>query len=87
MAGSSRLVPPEPFQFKNPDSWSKWRSRFQQYRLASGMSAQGAEQQISTLLYCLGEEAEDVLNSTNITADKKKVYNEVVNAFDEYFQI
>ena len=88
MAESSRLVPPQPFQFKNPDSWSKWKRRFQQYRLVSGLSAQGVDQQVSTpLLYCMGEEAEDVLNSTNITTEERKVFDEVVKAFDGFFQI
>ena len=87
MVGSSRLVPPQPFQFKNPDSWSKWKRRFQQYRLVSGLTAQGADQQVSTLLYCMGEEAEDVLNSTNITTEERKVFDEVVKAFDGFFQI
>ena len=30
--------------------------------------------QISTLLYCMGEEAEDVLTSTNISDDEKESY-------------
>ena len=88
MAESSRLVPLQPFQFKNPDSWSKWKHRFQQYRLVSGLSAQGTDQQVSTpLLYCMGEEAEGVLNSTNITTEERKVFDEVVKAFDGFFQI
>ena len=35
----------------------------------------------------MGEEAEDVLNSTNITTEERKVFDEVVKAFDGFFQI
>ena len=35
----------------------------------------------------MGEEAEDVLNSTNITTEKKKVFYEMVKAFNGFFQI
>ena len=39
------------------------------------------------LLYCLGEEAEDVLASTNIKADDKKNYETVLAKFDGFFQV
>ena len=32
---SLQLQPPEPFDFKSPDNWPKWRRRFQQYRDAT----------------------------------------------------
>ena len=43
--------------------------------------------QVSTLLYCMGEEAEDVLTSTNITTDEKKDYETVLDKFNEYFKV
>ena len=55
---SLHLQPPGPFDFKSPDGWLKWKRRFEQYRHASGLSSEGSEErQVSTLLYCLGEEA------------------------------
>ena len=42
---------------------------------------------ISTLLYCLGEESEDVLTSTNITEANRKKYNAVVEKFDSFFNV
>ena len=44
-------------------------------------------QQVNTLLYCLGEEAEGVLTSTNVTADERKVYDTVVDKFDAFFNV
>ena len=70
MAYSATLQAPGPFQFNSPDEWSKWRRRFEQYRVASGLAKEDNERQVSALLYCLGEEADDVLTSTNISSGK-----------------
>jgi predicted dehydrogenase len=64
-----QLPPPDRFNFRNPDDWPRWRRRFQKFREASGLSGDSAAKQISTLLYCLGEEAESVLVSTNATEE------------------
>ena len=82
---SIRLQPPNPFSFKNPDDWPKWKRRFEQFRSASGLAEQDEGRQVSTLLYCLGEDAEDVLTSTNITAEDRRSYNAVIAKYDEYF--
>ena len=38
-----RLEPPEPFDFKTPDEWEKWRRRFEQFRVASGLSGESGK--------------------------------------------
>ena len=38
---SLRLDPPAPFDFKQPDEWCRWQRRFEQFRLASGLSSEG----------------------------------------------
>ena len=58
---ASTLQTPAPFTFNSPDKWPKWKRSFEQYRVASGLDKEGNEHQVSTQLYCLGEEAEDVL--------------------------
>ena len=82
-----RLQPPEPFNFRNPDDWPRWKRRFEQFRVASGLAGTDAVQQISTLLYCIGEEAEAVLTSTNITAEERGQYDTVVAKFDSFFGV
>ena len=62
---SVRLQPPSPFE--TPDEWPHWKRRFEQFQLASGLAGKSDDRQDSTLLYCMGEEAEDILASTNIT--------------------
>ena len=61
------LQPPAPFNFSKSDDWPKRIKRFEQYCVASRLSKDPEAKQVSTLLYCLGEEAEDVLSSTNIS--------------------
>ena len=61
-----RLDPPTPFDFRNPDDWTRWKKRFEQYRAASGLDQEQPARQVSTLLYCLGEEAESILSSTRL---------------------
>ncbi len=82
-----QLQPPELFDFKSPDSWPKWKRRFKQYRDASGLSGESEPRQVSTLLYCLGEEANDVLASTNITEEEKKVFLTVMEKLDGFFKV
>ena len=84
---SLRLQPPTQFDFKNLDEWPRWKRRFEQFQLASGLPDESNDRQISTLLYCMGEEAEDILRSTNITEDERKVYDSVINKFDQFFKV
>ena len=69
------LQSPAPCGFSKPDDWSKWIKRFEQYRVASGLLKDTGARQASTLLYCLGEEAEDVLSSTDISEGDKTDYS------------
>ena len=84
---SLQLQPPSPFNFKEPDTWPKWKSRFEQFRLTSGLDEVSGEKQVGTLLYCMGEDAEETLTSTNISAESRKEYGEVVKQFDDFFRV
>ena len=78
---------PDNFDFKQPDNWPKWKKRFEQFRVASGLNKEDEPRQVSTLLYCLGEEADDVLSSTNITKEDRDKYDTVIAKFDAFFQV
>ena len=84
---SIRLDAPEPFDFTKPDNWPKWKKRFEHYRAASGLDKESDERQVSTLLYCLGDTADDVLTSTKISDEDRKKYSSVVAKFDAFFQV
>ena len=72
---------PASFMFNSPDEWPKWKRSFEQYRVASGLHKENDERQVSILLYCLGEEADDVLTSTNITPENQKKFADVIQKF------
>ena len=38
-------------------------------------------------MYCLGEEAESVLMSINITEEERKDYSKVIEKFDDFFKV
>ena len=84
---SIRLQPPESFDFKRPDEWPRWKKRFQQFRSASTLDGEAEDRQVNTLLYCMGEEAENVLSSTGISDEDRKKYDKVVEKFDLYFAV
>ena len=78
------LKPPNPFDFKHPDDWQKWKHRFGQYRHASGLASGSEQQQVSTFLYCLREQANNVLSSTGSSEENRKKYSEVMTKFNDY---
>jgi len=66
------------------EEWPKRKRRFEQYHEASGLAEKGELRQVSTLLYCLGKEAEEVLDTTHISEDDRK---KVIDEFDKYFKV
>ena len=88
MAGyHTPLLPPQPFRFDTPDKWPRLRHRFEQFCVVSGLSKENQEKQVNMLLYCLGEEADDVLISTNISEESRKNYDDVHAKFDAHFKV
>ena len=87
MASMYTLQTPASFTFNSPDERPKWKRCFEQYPVALGLDKEGDKRQVSTLLYCLDEEAEDVLSSTNITIENRKKFADVLQKFDEFFKV
>ena len=88
MASSAvRLQPTVPFNLKAPDYWPCWRRLFQQFREASGLATEGDMKQVFTLLYCMGETAEDVLTSADISKYNRKRFDSVITKFDNCFKV
>ena len=51
------------------------------------MAEKSEECQTSTLLYCLGVDAKDVLTTTGISDNNRKKYTRVVEKFDKFFRV
>ena len=61
-------------QLPKSAEWPKWKHQFEQYRQASRLVEKDEQRQISTLLYYLGEEAEEILATNHISDKNKKKY-------------
>ena len=72
---------PSAFNFRTPDEWSCWKKSFEQFCLVSGLSVEAEEKQVSTLLHCMGKDADDTLTYTH------KQYQAVIAKLDGFFQV
>ena len=80
------LQPLDPFNFKAPDDWPRRHWQFKQFRVALGLAEDSAIK-VGTLLYCLSEESELVLNSTNVMEEDKSDYSRIFAKFNTFFQV
>ena len=85
MAATYQVSPPEQFLFSRPYEWPKWIRRFKRFRSASGLSGKGSEVQVNTLIYSMGDEADDILRSFGLTKVQKKNYDTVKEKFESHF--
>ena len=80
-----QVSPPEVFDFSKPDSWPKWIRRFERFRQASGLQGKAEESQLNTLIYTMGDKADDLLSSFGLSNEDQKKYLTVKEKFDGYF--
>ncbi|UYV75493.1 hypothetical protein LAZ67_13000401 [Cordylochernes scorpioides] len=64
MSQNYNCVAPEPFNFSNPGDWPKWIRRFERFRQASGLINNPENEQVNMLVYCMGDNADDILLSS-----------------------
>ena len=74
---SFQIAPPEQFNFEQPEEWPRRIRRFKCFSDASGLSKKDDAHQINTLIYCMGDVADDILTSLSLTAEEQKVYKTV----------
>ena len=84
---STHLRPPAAFNFHEPQGWTRWIARFDQYRLASGLSTEAEAKQVSTFLYCLGEEANDFLVTMGATDADRATCDAICRKFKDFFTV
>ena len=66
------------------DAWPKWLRRFDRYRAASGLNSKPPTEQVSTLLYAMGDSADDILQTLRL--DEGTVsYDEIKKSLNDYF--
>ena len=52
--------------FSKPEECKKWFRRFERFRQASGLSIKSEADQVNTLVYSMGDEADDILTSLSL---------------------
>jgi len=77
---------PEKFDFSCREEWPKWSRRCEGFRQASGLVKE-EESQINTLIYTMGDQADDILNSFKLSATQLKQYHTIKMKFDEHFLV
>ena len=85
MASQVPLQLPENFSFSHPDTWIRWIKCFERFRVASGLSDRDESVQVSTLIYAMGEEAEDILSSFELNEADRSKYDTVKKSFEDHF--
>ena len=83
---SVTVAPPDKFSFR-PNDCPKLITRFERFRTASELDQKSEETQVTTLIYSMGEEADEIFNSFTMTSDDRKKYNAVKAKFERYFII
>ena len=84
---SIQLKPPQPFNLSKQDKWPRWKRRYKQYRHASGLATEDDMRQVSILLYCLGQEADDVQSATGISEEDSQKYDKVMEKLEDHFKV
>ena len=82
---NSQIQPPDPFNFKATDDWPKWIRRFERYRIATSLHETEGSQQVNTLVYTMGDEADDILKSFAFNKGDEAKYEVVKAKFDQHF--
>ena len=75
VAATFQVSAPEPSNFSRPVEWNKWIRHFECFRVASGLNEKGEAAQVNTLIYSMGDEADDILRCfTTLSAEDKTKY-------------
>ena len=82
---SFQILLPDKFDFTNPEQWPHWYRQFERFRHASGLSSKSEENQVYTLIYTMGGEADDILYSLGLTEEQRKKYKTVSDKFEAHF--
>ena len=71
-----------------PEGWPSWIRRFEQFREASELDEKSKQKEVSSLIFAMGDQAEDILDSFRLSDDKQKLYATVKDKFDQvsFFQ-
>ena len=82
---SYQVPSPNPFNFTKPEEWPNWIRRFERFRQVSGMSEKSQSSQVNTLVYTMGDIADNILSLFGLSEEDKTKYKVVVEKFKAHF--
>ena len=85
MASGLSYQPPERFTFSKPEGWHSWIKRFERYRIVLTLGLKKEKRQVSSLIYSMEEETEDILESSRLSDEERKSYKTVTGKFEWFF--
>ena len=71
---TTKFNSPTEFDFSCPNKWEDWRDRFLRYRLATKLNKESGEIQVSSLIYSMGIDAENIMRSFGLEDAAKKSF-------------
>ena len=63
----------------------QWIRRFDCFHCVSGLGKKSQESQVHTLIYSMGDEADDILSSFDLSEKDRNNYDIVRDRFESYF--
>ena len=70
-----QITAPENFNFNRLKEWPRWIRKFEHFRQASGLSEKEEVNQVNTLIYTMGDTADDILSLLGLTDEEKGKYD------------
>ena len=80
-----QITAPKHFNFNCPDECPCWMRKFECFRIASGLCEKSEANQVNTLIYTMGESADDILSSMGLSDEEKSNYDAVKGKFTAHF--
>uniref|UniRef100_A0A1X7UWW3 Uncharacterized protein n=1 Tax=Amphimedon queenslandica TaxID=400682 RepID=A0A1X7UWW3_AMPQE len=68
------IVAPEPFDCSRSEEWARWSRRFERFRSVSGLAEKSGESKVNTLVYYMGDSADNILESFGLGKEEQKDY-------------
>lgn len=79
-----QVTPPSKFSFKSSE-WTRWIRRFERFRIATELDKKPEEKQVNSLIYTMGDEADDIITSVGLSQEEMKSYENVKSKFENHF--
>ena len=83
---SYQVPPPEKLNYK-PEEWSRWIKRFERFQKANRLDQKDGKSQVNTLIYLMGEKADDIVVSFGLTTEEAKQHSVVKGKFEAHFVV